>query len=117
MARSALRESAIAIGGTVANVVNFANPGVLVLGGGVLRNGDEFFQLFRRTVLERGIQLATQRLSIRPSSMDFTEGIVGAALLAVERLFQRDALAIWVASGSPRGSALRLHQPLALVGP
>lgn len=117
MARAALRESAIAIGGTVANVVNFANPGVLVLGGGVLRNGDEFFQLFRRTVLERGIQLATQRLSIRTSSMDFTEGIIGAALLAVERLFQRDALAIWVASGSPRGSALRLHQPLALVGP
>jgi len=117
VALAALRESAIAVGGTVANVVNFANPGVLVLGGGVLRNRDEFFPEFRRTVLERAIQLATQRLSIRTSTMDFTEGVIGAALLAVERLFHRDALAIWVASGSPRGSALRLHQPLAVTAP
>ena len=61
VALAAMRESAIAVGGTVANVVNFANPGVLVLGGGVLRNRDEFFPEFRRTVLERAIQLATQR--------------------------------------------------------
>jgi predicted NBD/HSP70 family sugar kinase len=106
--RSVVTTAARVTGSAIAGVVNFANPGTLVLGGGVLRTG-LFLEEFRRAVLDAGIELATQNLTIRAASLDDTEGTTGAALLAAENLLRPAALQIWLGGGSPLTAAARLQ--------
>lgn len=106
----AVRRAARLTGLTVAGLVNFANPGTLVLGGSALRGTDVFFETFKAAVLEQTIELAASRLVIRPSTADFEVGTVGGALLVVRRLFRQDALQLWLAAGTPIGSAVRIQQ-------
>jgi predicted NBD/HSP70 family sugar kinase len=106
--RSVVTTAARVTGTAIAGVVNFANPGTLVLGGGVLRTG-LFLEEFRRAVLDAGIELATQNLTIRAASLDDTEGTTGAALLAAENLLRPAALQIWLGGGSPLTAAARLQ--------
>jgi predicted NBD/HSP70 family sugar kinase len=107
--RAAVVRAARVTGRAIAGVVNFANPGTLVLGGGVLRTGDLFFEEFRQAVLDSAIELATRDLTVRAASLDDTEGTTGAALLAAENLLRPSALQIWLADGSPVRSAGRLQ--------
>jgi predicted NBD/HSP70 family sugar kinase len=106
---SAVRTAGRVTGTAIAGVVNFANPGVLVLGGGVIRSSPVFFDEFRRAVLEQTIEPASRRLTIRTASLDFAEGITGAALLATENLLRPDSLRIWLADGTPVGATAELH--------
>jgi predicted NBD/HSP70 family sugar kinase len=108
VARSVVTTAARVTGTAIAGVVNFANPGTLVLGGGVLR-ARLFFEEFRRAVLDGAIEIATQSLTIRPASLADTEGTTGAALLAAENLFRPTALQIWLGDGTPAPAAARLH--------
>jgi len=108
-ASSAVSRAARVTGTTIAGMVNFLNPGTLVLGGGVLRTGDLFFEEFRQAVLDNGIELATQSLTIRTASLVDAEGTTGAALLAAENLLRPAALQLWLADGSPVGAAGRLQ--------
>lgn len=105
LATEAVLRSVRTVGQTAAALVNFVNPGTVVLGGGVLRAGDDVFQVFEETIRGRVSPLAGQRLRIRPASLDFTEGVVGAALLAVEQLFEPDSVGRWIQHGSPLGHA------------
>lgn len=103
-------EAARTTGRAVAGVVNFANPGTLVLGGGVLRTGDVFLEEFRATVLAETITLASGRLVVRPASLDYGEGVAGGAALVRRQLFDRGALGVWIGEGNPLNSAGRLHE-------
>lgn len=109
VARSVVTTAARVTGTAIAGVVNFANPGTLVLGGGVIRDSPLFFEEFRSAVLDGAIELATQRLTIRTASLAETGGTTGAALLAAENLLRPAALQIWLADGTPVGSAARLQ--------
>ncbi len=102
----AVRRSARVTGRAVAGVVNFANPGTLVLGGGVIRDSRLFFDEFRRTVLEGTIELAARNLTIRTASLDFAEGTIGGALLVADHLFRQSSLRTWLPAGTPVGSDL-----------
>lgn len=108
--RDAVTRAARLTGTAIAGVVNFANPGTLVLGGGALRTGPLFFEEFRRAVLEDTIELAASNLHIRSASLDFAEGITGAALLVAQNLLRPEALRIWLADGTPVGSAYALQE-------
>jgi predicted NBD/HSP70 family sugar kinase len=102
------------VAGTVANVVNFVNPGTVVFGGGALRVGTGVFELFRETLLSRTTELAARRLRIRTASLDFHEGVTGAALLAVEQLFRPESVGLWIEHGSPIGHAAPLQRTAAM---
>ncbi len=103
------RQNARVTGQAIAGVVNFANPGTLVLGGGVMRGTSLFFDTFRDTVLESTIELASRGLTIRPASLDFYEGAIGGALLAVEQLFRPSTMRLWLADGDPRVRVDEIH--------
>ena len=107
---TAVERAATYVGRTVAGIVNFANPATVVLGGGVLRMGDAFFDVFRRELLDGTIELAARNLTVRRASLDFLEGVAGATALARFRLFRPEALELWIGNGSPIGSAIRLQQ-------
>ncbi len=109
IARAAVARAGRITGTAIAGIVNFANPGTLVLGGGVLRSGPLFFEEFERAVSEGAIELAARTLSIRTSSLDPREGTTGGALLVADALFRPSALSLWLASGSPVSAAPQLQ--------
>ncbi|MFZ3566604.1 ROK family protein [Streptomyces sp. BH097] len=94
----------------IANLVNFCNPGVLVLGGGVLRTGPRFLDLVTSTVRRRCIRLVTAGLTIRAASLDHHEGVIGAGLLAASGIFSTAPLTHWVETGTPLGHATTLQR-------
>ena len=97
------------VGSTVANLVNFVNPGVVVIGGGVLRTGPEVYAELQQALFGRVTALAAQRLTVRKSSLDFKEGVIGAGILAIEQLFGPASLGLWIDAGSPIGHAASLQ--------
>jgi predicted NBD/HSP70 family sugar kinase len=107
--RAAVTRAARVTGSAIAGVVNFANPGTLVLGGGAIRSSGLFFDEFRHAVLGGTIELAAQALTIRTSSLGFAEGTTGAALLVAENLLRPAALQLWLAAGTPVAAADRLQ--------
>jgi hypothetical protein len=51
---------------------------------------------------------------VRPASLDFHEGVTGAAILAVEQLFAPSSVGLWIENGSPIGHAVLLHRAAAV---
>ncbi|WP_051871304.1 ROK family protein [Streptomyces sclerotialus] len=94
----------------IANLVNFCNPGVLVLGGGILRTGSRFVDVVSSTVHARCNRLVTSGLTVRAASLDHFEGVIGGGLLASSALFATTPLSHWVESGSPLGHATTLQR-------
>ncbi len=109
VARAAVARAGRVTGTAIAGIVNFANPGTLVLGGGVLRAGPLFFAEFERAVSEGAIELAARTLSVRRSSLDPREGTTGGALLVTDALFRPSAMPLWLGAGSPRAAAAQLQ--------
>jgi len=85
----------------LAGVVNFFNPSLIVIGGGVARSGDALLASIRETVYRRSLPLATRDLLIQRSSLGTLAGVIGAAAMVAGELFARDALARWVEAGVP----------------
>ena len=98
------------VGVTVANLVNFVNPGTVVFGGGAMRMGDSVMRVLEDTVRGRTTKLAEQRLVVRAASLDFREGATGAAIMAIEHLFDPASVGLWIEQGSPIGHAVPLQK-------
>jgi glucokinase-like ROK family protein len=91
------------IGAMLASAVNFFNPSLIVIGGGVAQAGDVLLVPIRTTVHRRSLPLATRDLAIRRSSLGGLAGVIGASAMVVDQLFSRESLARWVPAGAPAG--------------
>lgn len=91
------------IGLMLASVVNFFNPSLIVIGGGVAQSGDALLASIREVVYGRGLPLATRDLLIQRSSLGSLAGVIGASAMVVDQLFSRESLARWVQAGEPSG--------------
>ena len=89
------------VGLTLASLVNFFNPSLVVIGGGVAQSGDQLLAAIRETVYRRSLPLATRDLIIERSSLGALAGVIGASAMVVEQLFARDAIARWLHAGEP----------------
>jgi glucokinase-like ROK family protein len=89
------------IGAMLASIVNFFNPSLVVIGGGVASGPDQLLSGIRETVLRRSLPLATRDLQLRRSSLGGLAGVIGGASMVVDELFARDALARWIEAGDP----------------
>ena len=110
LASAAVLRAITIVGQTVASLVNFVNPGTVVLGGGALRVGGDLVPVFDQTIRARVSELAGRELRIRPASLDFREGVIGGAILAIEHLFAPDSVGLWIEHGSPLGHAAPLQR-------
>ena len=54
------------VGSTLATLVSFYNPGLVVLGGGVVRAGDYVLAAIRESVYRRSLPLAAPRPTPQP---------------------------------------------------
>ena len=87
LAIEVIRESGQFIGDVLAGLVNFYNPGMIVIGGGVSNLGDLLLSSIRQTVLRRSLPLATRDLLIVFSEIGPDAGVIGAINLAMDNIF------------------------------
>ncbi len=91
------------VGIMLASIVNFFNPSLIVLGGGVAQGGDALVESLCEVVYRRSLPLATHDLEIRRSSLGSLAGVIGGAAMVVDLLFSRASMARWVEAGEPSG--------------
>lgn len=96
--------SAQLVGEALSTVVNFFNPSLILLGGGVTEIGDIYLARVRQTVLRRSLPLATRALRIERSPLGDRAGLMGAAFMVVDELFSRERLGQWIDRRTPAGS-------------
>ena len=87
LAIEVIRESGQFIGDVLAGLVNFYNPGMIVIGGGVSNLGDLLLSSVRQSVLRRSLPLATRDLLIVFSEIGKDAGVIGAINLAMDNIF------------------------------
>jgi glucokinase-like ROK family protein len=89
------------VGHMLASVVNFFNPSLVIIGGGVAQSGDQLLAAIRETVYGRSLPLATRELLIQRSSLGLLGGVIGTSALVVDQLFARDSIERWLPAGHP----------------
>lgn len=98
-----LQSAAQLIGSMLASVVNFFNPSLIVIGGGVANSPDHLLAGIREAIYRRSLPLATRDLLIQRSSLGGLAGVIGASSMVVDQLFAREAIARWIQAGEPAG--------------
>lgn len=96
-----LQDAGRRIGSMVASIVNFFNPSLVVIGGGVANSPDQLLASIRESVYRRSLPLATRDLLIQRSSLGGLAGVIGASSMVVDELFSRAAIGQWIGSGAP----------------
>lgn len=91
------------VGTTLATLVSFYNPALVILGGGVVNAGDPVLAAIREAVYRRSLPLATRTLRIEPSRLTGTAALAGAVHLVLDELHEPVRAAHWLPSGSPAG--------------
>ncbi|MFP5343259.1 MAG: ROK family protein [Candidatus Limnocylindria bacterium] len=91
------------VGHMLASVVNFFNPSLVVVGGGVAQSGDQLLAAIRETVYRRSLPLATRELLIQRSSLGLLGGVIGASALVLDQLFALGSIDRWLTAGRPAG--------------
>ena len=91
------------IGETLATLINFFNPSLIIIGGGVSNSGDMFLAAIRQSIYERSLPLATRDLRITRSSLGKVAGVYGASALVADEMFSRALLPHWLDRGNTVG--------------
>ncbi|WP_394820960.1 ROK family protein [Pendulispora albinea] len=91
------------IGEMLATLVNFYNPSLIIIGGGVAASGERLLTAIRKAVYRRSLPLATRDLQIAFSPLDDRAGLMGAGFMVTDELFSRERLGSWIDRGSPAG--------------
>ena len=89
------------VGSVLASIVNFFNPSLIVIGGGVANSPDQLLAAIRETIYRRSLPLATRDLLIQRSSLGSLAGVIGASAMVVDQLFATEAIGRWIDVGEP----------------
>jgi predicted NBD/HSP70 family sugar kinase len=75
------------IGDVLAKLVNFFNPDLIIINGGLTKLGERFIASIRETVYRRSTPLATADLVVKRSALQEKAGTTGAAILVLDEIF------------------------------
>ncbi|TCD13347.1 ROK family protein [Oricola cellulosilytica] len=89
------------IGHTVATLANMLNPSLIVLSGSIAQTNDILLAAVRETVYGESHPLVTRDLGICASRLGSSAGLVGAAAVVVDALFEPGHLRSWILNGTP----------------
>jgi glucokinase-like ROK family protein len=98
-----LQYSGRLVGETLARVVNFFNPSLILLGGSVAMTGSLVLPVIRQAIYRRSLPLATRDLQVALSPLGNQAGLMGAGFMVVDELFSRRRLGRWLLAGTPAG--------------
>jgi glucokinase-like ROK family protein len=90
------------VGQVLATIINFFNPALVVIGGGVSSAGNLLLASVRETVYRRSLPLATRDLEIRLGEVKDEVGLRGAAEMVLAELFSPHVLEQWAGMGRPQ---------------
>jgi len=96
-----LASSGRLIGTATATLVNVLNPSVVVLTGRYAQTSDALLAAFREAVYRQSHPHVTRDLTIMRSQLGSSGSLAGAAIVAVDELFESAYLARWIGAGSP----------------
>ncbi|MEE6263523.1 ROK family protein [Plantactinospora sonchi] len=82
-----IRDGGRRVGGVLAGLVSFANPSMIVIGGGLAQLGHILLAEIRSVVYRRSLPLATGNLPVVLSELGPRAGVAGAAVLATDVAF------------------------------
>ncbi|MFY1672551.1 ROK family transcriptional regulator [Plantactinospora sp. WMMB334] len=82
-----IRDGGRRVGGVLAGLVSFANPSMIVIGGGLAQLGHILLAEIRSVVYRRSLPLATGNLPVVLSELGSRAGVTGAAVLATDVAF------------------------------
>jgi glucokinase-like ROK family protein len=82
-----IRDGGRRVGGVLAGLVSFANPSMIVIGGGLAQLGHILLAEIRSVVYRRSLPLATGNLPVVLSELGPRAGVTGAAVLASDVAF------------------------------
>ena len=86
VAREAVARIGTSLGVGLANLVNIFNPDVVVVGGGVIANGELLLAPARREMLARALSPSREHVRVVAARFGAEAGMRGAGLLAWDRL-------------------------------
>jgi glucokinase-like ROK family protein len=84
-----IRDGGRRVGATLATLVSFANPSMIVIGGGLALLGHILLAEIRSVVYRRSLPLATGNLPVVLSELGARAGVSGAAVLASDTAFEQ----------------------------
>ncbi|MGA5303691.1 ROK family protein [Nucisporomicrobium flavum] len=84
-----IRDGGRRVGSTLATLVSFANPSMIVIGGGLAQLGHILLAEIRSVVYRRSLPLATGNLPVVLSELGARAGVTGAAVLASDTAFEQ----------------------------
>jgi glucokinase-like ROK family protein len=84
-----IRDGGRRLGGVLAGQVNFTNPSMIVIGGGLARLGHPLLAEIRSVVFRRSLPLATGNMPLVLSELGPRAGVTGAAVLASDVAFEQ----------------------------
>jgi predicted NBD/HSP70 family sugar kinase len=88
----AVREAGRGLGAILAGAVNFFNPSVIVIGGDLGEAYEQVLAGIREVTFQRSLPLATRDLQTVPSRLGDRAGVVGAAVMVIERVLAPEAI-------------------------
>ncbi len=83
-----IRSASSLLGKTLARIVNFYNPSLIIIGGGVANLGGSFLAAIREVIYQRSLPLATDHLVIQRSVLQHEAGVVGAAAMVLYEMYK-----------------------------
>ncbi|MEP2742728.1 ROK family protein [Bauldia litoralis] len=89
------------LGHSVATLANMLNPALIVLSGSIVQTNDILLAAVRETVYGESHPMVTRDLRILRSQLGSSAGLVGAAMVVVDGLFDHATLRGWILNGSP----------------
>jgi glucokinase-like ROK family protein len=87
-----IRQSGRHIGHMLAGLVNFFNPSLIVIGGGVSRTGDVWLASIRQEIYRRSLPLGSRNLLVQRSQLRDLAGVTGTVAFATQQLFSEAGL-------------------------
>ncbi len=81
-----LLEAANYIGIGVASLINLHNPQAIILGGGLTRIGDYFFDEIKKTAQKRSLHRLSRNVLIQPASLGDKSKVMGAVALILNEV-------------------------------
>ncbi|SIR31790.1 ROK family transcriptional regulator [Halanaerobium kushneri] len=85
-----VKNSGQKIGQVTSRLVNFYNPSLIIIGGGVANIGNYLISAIKEEVFRHSTSLAVQDLEIELSKKNEEVGIIGAAAMAVNEIYSHD---------------------------